>query len=221
MFPLCRWTSLLAVGAALAHPLAAQSDGYPVTPKPLADSAEIALAESAAPRSISSRATIYSFRNGKSVVLRTGTNGCTCLVSRDLHGGSLYPICFDREATRTRFPRELMEVTLRVQGKSEDQVRAAVAAEEKAGRFPRPTGIAVVYMMSPRQVLFSSPLPAGVKVGRWWPHLMITGPGVSKVSLGMDTTDVAQFSVDAVEAGYDELVVKLPAWSDGTPAKDR
>jgi hypothetical protein len=47
-------------------------------------------------------------------------------LARDLHAGSLCPICFDVEATKAVLPRELMEVSLRSLGRSEDQVIRAV-----------------------------------------------------------------------------------------------
>src|SRR4051812_29832859 len=77
------------------------TDRYPVKPVPLADSAEISLAISAAPPEISGQATVYAVREGKAVTLRTGSNGVACLVGRDLHQGSLYPICMNAEGART------------------------------------------------------------------------------------------------------------------------
>jgi hypothetical protein len=74
-------------------------------------------------------------------------------------------------------------------------------------------------MMSPRQVLFSSPNAEGVRVGAWWPHLMIVMPGVSPDQIGLmerSTVDVIQLNAD--RAGQSELVVKVPTWSDGRPA---
>src|SRR5882724_4792585 len=106
-------------------------------------------------------ATINVLRATGPAKAREGTNGCTCMVSRDLHKGSLYPICYDQEATRTAFPRELMELRLRFEGRSEPEVKREVVAAYADGTLPHPARPAVVYMMSSRQVLFSSPDPDG------------------------------------------------------------
>ena len=78
----------------------ASGKGYPVIPRPLPDTEEIQLARSAAPAEISGAASVYTIRDGKPHLLIQGTNGCACMVSRDLHAGSVYPICFDVEATK-------------------------------------------------------------------------------------------------------------------------
>lgn len=214
-----RWSLLLLT--AMAVDLTAQETRYPTRPAVLPDSEEIALAMTAAPPEISGSATVWSVRGGREVVLRQGTNGAACLVARDLHPGSLYPICFDAEGARTRLVRELMELRLRMAGDSEADVRRKVAAAFADGTLIRPTAMSVTYMMSPRQVLFSTPDSTGRRVGAWWPHLMIMGPGLSRANLGIpDAAGVAAFQVGTVD-GYhaDELIVKLPFWSDGTPAR--
>jgi hypothetical protein len=210
-------SSLIAVSADRA---AAQSR-YPFRPVALPDPQEIALAMTAAPAEISSRASIYTVRGGRPVRIREGTNGCACMVARDLHEGSLYPICFDAEGARTRLWRELMELTLRVSGSSEEQVKEKVDAAYRDGTLRMPSTMSVTYMMSPRQVLFSSPFGDGRRVGAWWPHLMIMGPGLSAKNMGLaDSSVVTTFTVGPVAAGHSvELVVKLPSWSDGTPVK--
>jgi hypothetical protein len=213
-------TGAIALAIASAH-VDAQSatPGYPVIPRSLSDSAEITLAMSAAPAEISSNATIWGFRDAKAVVLRKGTNGAACIVSRDLHNGGVYPICYDREAAKMRLEREILENTLRRQGKSEDEVRAAVREAHAKGTLTPSSRMAVAYMMSPRQVLFSSPLAEGRRVGAWHPHLMITGPGLSAAGMGLATKSaVEQFSVDSDEHGP-TLIVKLGSWSDGSVVK--
>src|SRR3954462_3756722 len=109
----------------VAPVLHGQSEGFPERPRPLPEAEEIALATSAAPAEISAKATVYVLRATGPARAREGTNGCTCMVSRDLHKGSLYPICFDQEATQTAFPRELMELRLRFEGKNEAEVKRA------------------------------------------------------------------------------------------------
>ena len=194
---------------------------YPVVPAVPPDAEEIALAMTAAPAEISSRASVYTVRDGREVRIREGDNGCACMVGRDLHEGSLYPICFDAQGARTRLRRELMELRLRMTGDSEADVKRKIDAARAAGALRQPQIMSVSYMMSPKQVLFSSPFADGRRVGAWWPHLMIMGPGLSAKGLGLlEPSKVTMFSVGPVAEGHDhELVVKLASWSDGTPVK--
>ena len=193
-------------------------DTYPAKPVPLPDSLEVALAMTAAPAVVSAKATVYAVRDGRVITLRKGTNSASCMVSRDLHPGSVYPMCFDAEASRTALQRELLQNRLRSEGKSEDAVRAATTDAYKQGTLKEPTRIAVTYMMSPRQVLFTSASADGVRAGRWWPHLMIAAPKLDAATLGLDPGVQAEsFSVDADGETGKQLIVKVPHWSDGTP----
>ena len=131
-----------AAGAAQPAP-----NGYPVKPAPLPDSAEIVLAVSAAPPELSSKATVYAVRDGQVLTLRRGSNGSACVVARDLHGGSLYPICYNAEGARTVLARELLEVRLRSLGASEDSVERAVAAGYAGGQLETPKSLAMAYVM--------------------------------------------------------------------------
>ncbi len=143
--------------------------------------------------------------------VREGTNGCTCMVSRDLHEGSLYPICFDQEATRSVFQQELMELQLRFEGKRETEVKAAVAAAYAAGRLTAPTRPAISYMMSSRQVLFSSPLAEGRRVGAWHPHLMISLPYASHEQFGLvPNSSVEVMQLDRSGEAGAQLIVPPP-----------
>ena len=192
---------------------------YPTPPRSLGESAEIALALSAAPAEISANADVYVLRGTDFVKARSGTNGCACVVGRDLHDGSRYPICFDREGARTTLFRELLEGSLRAKGKSEEDVKVLIDAAYKTGELELPTKSSVAYMMSPQQVLFSTPNADGVRVGPWSPHIMLMLPGVAPDQLGLahdSRVDVIQ--IHARSGSHSELIVKVPKWSDGSPA---
>jgi len=207
---------LLVVSAAVAGAQAAPG-GYPVKPVPLADSVEIALAVSAGPPELSNQATVYAVRDGQVLTLRRGSNGSACVVARDLHGGSLYPICYNAEGARTVLARELLEVRLRSLGASEDSVERAVAAGYASGQLETPKALAMAYMMSPRQVLFSSPKPEGRRVGAWHPHLMFFVPGATPSMFGLASEDAEPIAVSGSGTPRAEVVVKVQKWSDGTP----
>jgi hypothetical protein len=205
-----------------ARLLSAQSantaHGYPVPPRPLPEAEEIALATSAAPNEISSRADVYVLRGTDFVKVKSGTNGCACILGRDLHDGSRYPICFDREGARTSLFREIKEGSLRAQGKSEDEVVRTVAAAYASGALQRPSKPSIAYMMSPNQVLFSSPGAEGVRVGAWSPHVMLLMQDITPEQFGL----AEDSKIDVVSMHHEgehgaELVVKVPKWSDGRP----
>jgi len=208
---------LLLVTSAAAAGAQAAPNGYPVKPVPLPDSAEIALAVSAAPAELSNQATVYAVRAGQVLTLRRGSNGSACMVARDLHGGSLYPICYNPEGVRTALQRELLEVRLRSLGASEDSVERAVAAAYARGELETPKTLALAYMMSPRQVLFSNPRADGRRVGAWHPHLMFYVPGATPSMFGLSSEDAEPIAVSGAGTPRAEVVVKVPKWADGTP----
>ena len=194
----------------------AQTPAYPVAPRPLGEAEEIALAMSAAPAEVSSRADIYVLRGTEFVKAKSGTNGCACMVGRDSHEGSRYPICFDQEATKTTMLREIKEASLRAKGTSEAEIRRIVDAAYTRGELRMPTRPAMAYMMSPSQVLFSSPDADGVRVGAWAPHLMLMLPDVAPAQLGLaDSSAVDIIQIHREGNHHAELVVKVPTWSDG------
>jgi len=191
---------------------------YPVKPVPLPDSIEIALATSAAPAELSSNATVYAVRDGKVLTLRAGTNGSSCMVARDSHAGSLYPICYNPEGTRTVLERELMQVRLRTLGVAEDSIDRAVEAAYRSGELEIPRDIALAYMMSPQQVLFSNARKEGRRVGAWHPHLMLYVPGATPAKFGLSDTGTGDpIQVGAPGTPQAEVIVKLPKWADGKP----
>ncbi len=211
--------SVLSV-LALAGSAGAQSttaSAYPVKPVPFADSVEIALAVSAAPAEVSHRATVHAVRDGKVLTLRAGTNGVACMVARDLHQGSLYPICYNAEGVRTVLQRELLQMRLRSLGVAEDSIDRAVTSAYSRGELPVPRELAVAYMMSPRQVLFSSPEAAGRRIGAWHPHLMFYVPGATPAKFGLSADGSGEpIQVGSPGTAQAEMIVKLPKWADGS-----
>ena len=195
---------------------------YPVKPVPLPDSIEIALATSAAPAELSSNATVYAVRDGKVLTLRAGTNGSSCMVARDSHAGSLYPICYNPEGTRTVLERELMQVRLRTLGVAEDSIDRAVEAAYRSGELEIPKDIALAYMMSPQQVLFSNARKEGRRVGAWHPHLMLYVPGATPAKFGLSDSGTGDpIQVGSPGTPQAEVIVKLPKWADGKPVAGR
>lgn len=219
----CTSFLFVATSVAAAQGTSAASSArtaYPAKPTPLADSAEIALARSAAPDELSKDAAVYTVKDGRVITLRAGTNGSSCMVARDYHPGSLYPICFNPEGTRTVLRRELLQMKLRSLGVPEDSIDYAVAAAYTTGELEVPTTMALAYMMSPSQVLFSEASKNGRRVGAWHPHLMFYVPGATPAKIGLATASSGPISVSSAGTPQAELIVKLPQWADGTPVRD-
>jgi hypothetical protein len=205
---------VLPTAASLAQTSIASS-AYPTRPRPLPELEEIELAMSAAPAEISAAADIYVLRADGPAKARSGTNGCSCMVARDLHAGSLYPICFDAEGTRTVLHRELMELDLRARGRSEKEVQEAVAEAYATGRLKTPDRPAMSYMMSSKQVLFASAFEEGRRVGAWSPHVMLYLPNATPEQFGLASPSrVTQFFVVAPATRGAHLVIKVPLWAD-------
>ena len=206
----------LAIGGAGAQ---TPQSSYPVPPRTLPEADEIALAVSAAPDEVSAKADVWVLRGGEFVKAREGTNGCACMLARDLHEGSLYPICFDQEGARTLLFREMLETSLRAKGRSEDEVRTAVQQALSRGELRTPSRPALAYMMSPKQVLFSSQDASGRRVGAWHPHIMIAGVDMTNQQLGLQERSRYLHIQAGGEAGsLHDLVIVLGVWSDNTPA---
>lgn len=207
---------LAAAGAFAVAPVSAQeSPGLAGPFRLLPAEREVALARSAAPPSVSDHATVWVLEPGGFRQVVEGTNGVSCMVSRD-HPESLYPICYDREASRTILPIEIWEVHRRMEGMAESAIAAEVEARLDDGRFAAPTRGALTWMMSPDQVLFAG--ADGPRVGPWHPHAMIYIPGATAEELGVSgLTPSGDFQVALAGTPRAHLIIQTVTWADGTP----
>ena len=176
-----------------AVPAPAQTAKYPPLGEyMMAKDAEIALARSAAPASISSRATIKVLTASGYQVAHEGDNGFVCIVMRGWSAptytpapfrGLVYdakvraPICFDPLASRTVLPYYELRSKLGIQGKTPDQIAEAVQAAYAKGELPERGAVSFAYMWSADQNLASG-------IGAWHPHVMIFAPYYENASLG-------------------------------------
>ncbi|MGH7470825.1 MAG: hypothetical protein ACRENP_23000, partial [Longimicrobiales bacterium] len=108
---------------------------------------EIALALSAAPAALSDRAAVYVWADTGFVKARDGTNGFTCLVER-YAGRSIFPVCYDAEASATFLPGIMMRERLVAQGVRYLNASAAVDSAYRKGTLRPPTG-RIGYRLSP------------------------------------------------------------------------
>jgi hypothetical protein len=132
--------------------------------------AEIALARSAAPSSISDGAEVMVLdREGYKTAVK-GTNGFVCIVERSWAQGTdnaefwnpkmRAPHCFNAQAARSFAPICLMKTRLVLAGKSQAEIAQAIATALDKNELPALEPGAMAYMMSKQQYL-----NAGVRAG--------------------------------------------------------
>ena len=145
------------------------------------ESEEIGLARSAAPAHVSEGATVLVLRDGQYKVVVEGTTDVTCLVGRS-RPGSLEPICYDAEASKTILAIEIRLNELRLVGEAREDIDRKIAEAIGRGELRVPTRPAMSYMMSSGQILISDD---GRNVGKWEPHLMLYVPYITAAQLGL------------------------------------
>ena len=225
-----RYIALLATLTTLsAAPAGAQQAKYPPIEQYLMPrDAELALARTAAPPSISDRATIKVLTTSGFVVAHEGDNGNVCMVMRGFSAPSYTPaqfrdlvydptvrapICFTAPAAKVAMPYYELRTTLALSGKDPDAIAAAVKDAYAKGTLPHRSGSTMAYMWSAHQNLASG-------VGAWHPHVMFFTPNYDNSMLGGNpfgsplpqVTDDAgtPFTVIVVPVD-DALAVRMPA----------
>ena len=177
---------------------------------------QIALADSAAPAQVSSKATVYVLGPKGYEKAREGTNGFSCVVTRHFvkpTETTIEPQCFDAEGSRTLLPAYLHGEELRTNGKSEAEIKADVASGYKEGRYQYPSKPGFLYMMSSQNRLSAIPEHG---TGIFPPHLMFYAPNMTAKDIGFD----AQPELDKLDylgmthpGAGDNLIVVIPVAS--------
>ena len=152
-------------------------------PKPAYDFAlpreeKIKLAESAAPPEVSGKATIYILERTGYVKVRDGSNGFSCFVDRQTPWNS-EPTCFDAEGTATTLVTRFFVEEQRAKSRSEDEIKTALEAGYKSGKFKAPGKPGIVYMLSDSIFLLINE-----KLVHAPPHLMFYAPYATEKDLG-------------------------------------
>jgi hypothetical protein len=183
--------------------------------------AEIALARSAAPPSISNDATVMVLgRHGYETAVE-GKNGFVCLVERAWMASfdnaeywnpkNRSPICFNPPGARTILPFVYMKTELALVGKSNVEIRDRLKAAFAKKELPAPEPGAMCYMMSKNAYLTDGD-------GHNLAHLMFWVPVVDRAGLGagLPGSPIMLFNDDPEPVGG--FIVATGMWSDGTPA---
>jgi hypothetical protein len=225
-----RRIALLAALAALpAVQAGAQQSKYPPLDRYLMPrAAEIALARTAAPPSVSGHATIKVLTRSGFEVAERGDNGNVCRVIRGFSAPSFTPkpfrdlvydptvrapICFTAPAAKVAMPYYELRTALALEGKTPDEIAAAVSKSYANESLPHRDAVTMAYMWSGDQNLASG-------VGAWHPHVMLFAPNYDNAMVGghpfgsplPQVTDDANTPFTVVVIPVDDaLALHLPA----------
>jgi hypothetical protein len=185
--------------------------------------AEIAMARSAAPPSISDDATIMVLGRGGYEIAAKGRNGFVCLVERSWMSPFDFPefwnpkmrgpVCYNPAAARSILPRTVKRTALALAGRSRPAMLEALKAAVARKELPTPEAGAMSYMMSHQQYLNDA-------AGSWEPHLMFHVPRMDAASWGANLArSPVMLDTDHTQVPEPETIFMVAAdkWSDGTP----
>jgi hypothetical protein len=147
-------------GAAQAKPVA-YTVAAPLSEYFMEKAAEMEMARSAAPVSISGGAEVLAMGKDGYTTAAKGGNGFTCLVERGFAAGTddpvfwnpkvRGPVCLNAAAVRTYLPRTEMKAKLALAGKTKEEIGRAVKVAVEKKELPVVEAGAMSYMMSKEQ----------------------------------------------------------------------
>jgi len=186
--------------------------------------AEIALARSAAPESISgdAKVLVLGWRGYETAV--EGKNGFVCVVERSwmnpFNSTEFWspkvrvPLCFNPAAARSILPLTFKRTEMVLAGLSKAQMFDSIKAGFDNKELPAPGPGAMSYMMSRAGYLNDT-------LGHYVPHLMFYVPLTDKSSWGADLPDSPVTLNPQFRDGPEpitEFTIPVSKWSDGTAA---
>lgn len=209
---------VIAMGCAVSS-AAAQTDTYPrmaaIGQYQMEESAEIQLARSAAPNSISGDATILVLRRQGYETAVQGKNGFVCMVARSWLAAFDWPEfwnpkvraadCMNPQAARSMVPIVLLRSKMVMAGRSKAEMLLAVKAAFENKQVPKLESGAMDYMMSKTAYLTDEGEHNG-------PHLMF-------LTAGMDAKDWGSGAAGSplISAPYWFFSSKEPSQMKGLP----
>ena len=227
---------VIAMGCAVSS-AAAQTDTYPrmaaIGQYQMEERAEIQLARSAAPNSISGDATILVLRRQGYETAVQGKNGFVCLVGRGWLAAFDWPEfwnpkvraadCMNPQAARSMVPIFLLRSRMVMAGRSKAEMLSAVKAAFANKQVPQLESGAMDYMMSKSAYLTDQGEHNG-------PHLMFLTAGMDAKDWGAGAAGSPLISVpywffSSKEPSHMKglppilvFLIGVANWSDGTPA---
>jgi hypothetical protein len=183
--------------------------------------AEIALARSAAPESISGDAEVLVLGQHGYEIAVNGKNGFACVVERSWmlnfddpefwNPSVRLPLCLNPQAARSHLPLTFKWEELAFAGLSKTQIFDGIKAAFDKKELPLPEPGAMCYMLSKQQYF-------GHTYGNADPHLMFWFPQKDHMAWGAGLPGspvyVHQDSPDPITT----FVISASRWSDGTAA---
>jgi hypothetical protein len=184
--------------------------------------AEIAMARTAAPASISQDADVMVLGRKGYETAAKGKNGFVCIVERAWTSGSdepdfwnphqRAPICFNPAAVRSYLPQTIMKTEWILAGRSKAQMFEDLKAALDKKKLPSPEIGAMCYMMSKEAHLND-------RAGHWHPHLMFFLPPTDAATWGADLAGSPILAAPEPEGRVMVFMVPVGKWSDGTAAQ--
>src|SRR5271163_639047 len=183
--------------------------------------AEIALARSAAPESISQDAEVMVLGRHNYETAVKGKNGFVCLVWRSWTAGTddpvfwnpklRGPVCLNALAARSQVPLTLEKTEVILASRSKDQMSQAIEAAFDRKELSTPETGAMCYMMSKQGYLSDSD-------GHWHPHLMFFLPLTDPAVWGAGPPGSPVLAVKSTLNSLTLFLIPISKWSDGTAA---
>jgi hypothetical protein len=217
-----------------AYRAVAQAATTPSTPTPYAKmasvdqylmadrAAEIALARSAAPESISHDAEVQVLgRHGFETAVK-GTNGFVCIVGRSWTSAAdadfwnpkvRVPMCVNAAAARSYLLRFTKETEWGLAGRTPAQMNEAISAAIARKELPPMEPGAMCYMMSKEGY-------GGDSSPHWPSHLMFFYTGADLASWGANLPGSPVVGVNDPVEHLTQFVVVVQRWSDGTEYRE-
>ena len=185
--------------------------------------AEIALARTGAPESISKDAEVMVLGRHAYETAVKGKNGFVCMVERSWTAGIDHPefwnpklrapICFNPPAARSYLPLTIRKTELILAGRSKAQMFAEIKTALDKKELPAMETGAMCYMMSKQGYLNDS-------AGHWHPHLMFFVPLTEGAVWGADLPGSPLLATKDPEDRLTVFLLPVGKWSDGSPATD-
>jgi hypothetical protein len=182
--------------------------------------AEIAMARTAAPDSISKNASVMVMGQKNYETAVNGTNGFVCLVGRSWgapfenpefwNPKNRSPECFNPPAALSVLPYVLKTTGMVLAGSSKTQMFDAIKAAVDKKELGVPASGSLIYMMSKEGYLFDQP-PHNLN------HLMYDLPRMDGAAWGANLPGVPIYFQQLNPAPITEFYVVMGNWSDGTP----
>lgn len=200
--------------------LAAAAHAAPIDAYLMERNAEIALARTAAPDSLSRDADVLVLTAHGYETAVKGKNGFVCLVERSwmqpfdapefMKTDGLMPMCLNPPGARTHLPFTFKTTELVIAGVPKQEMFNRLKSAFDRKELPAPEPGSMCYMMSKQQNF-------GPQFGHADPHLMFWYPQALHMTWGAEfggsPIDVHDDSPDPVTT----FIISVGTWSDGTP----